>query len=134
MTADAEKSTGPQWAQYKDPRITVIGKYLRLSRFDELPQIFNVLRGEMSLIGPRPERPHFTDIFKGKIQYYFLRHSVHPGLTGWAQICYQYTSSIKDTSEKFKYDLYYIKNFSLSLDFLIILKTIKVVLTGQGAK
>ena len=134
MRVDAEKDGKPQWAKDKDPRITWIGKLLRRSRFDELPQLINVLKGQMSLIGPRPERPHFTQMFKEQIPYYFLRHSVRPGLTGWAQVKYQYSNSLEDGYEKLKYDLYYIKNFSLSLDLRIMLDTIKVIITGHGAK
>ena len=134
MIADAEKHTGPKQATDRDPRITRIGYYLRLSRFDELPQLINVLKGEMSLIGPRPERPNFTEIYKEKIPYYFLRHSVRPGITGWAQVNHEYTNDLEGTYEKFQYDMYYIKYFSLGLDFTIFLKTLKVVVTGKGAK
>ena len=134
MRADAEKHSGPKWAEHKDPRITSIGRFLRITRFDELPQVFNVLRGEMSIIGPRPERPVFTEIFNKEIPFYHLRHSVRPGITGWAQVSYAYASSIEETSEKLRYDLYYIKNFSLTLDLIIILKTVKTLVTGQGAK
>ena len=134
MRADAEKHSGPQWAVHKDPRITRIGRFLRLTRFDELPQVFNVLKGEMSIIGPRPERPAFTEIFNKEIPFYHLRHSVRPGITGWAQVSYAYASSVEETSEKLRYDLYYIKNFSLTLDMMIVLKTVKTLLTGQGAK
>ncbi len=134
MVADAEKLTGPKQASDHDPRITWIGNYLRKTRFDELPQLINVLKGEMSLIGPRPERPHFTEIYKEKIPYYFLRHSVRPGITGWAQVSHEYTNDLQGTYEKFQYDMYYIKYFSLGLDFIIFLKTLKVVLTGKGAK
>ncbi len=133
MTTDAEK-TGPQQASSNDPRVTKIGKYLRRTRFDELPQLFNILKGEMSLIGPRPERPHFTSQYKEKIPYYFLRHSVRPGLTGWAQVKHEYTNDFEGTCEKFRHDLYYIKYFSLGLDLIILIKTIKVVITGAGAK
>ena len=134
MILDAEKYTGPKQASDNDPRITWIGRYLRRTRFDELPQLLNVIRGEMSIIGPRPERPHFTDIFKGKIPYYFFRHSVRPGLTGWAQVNHEYTNDFHGAYEKFQYDMYYIKKFSLGLDFIIMLKTIKVIITGKGAK
>ncbi len=133
MSIDAEK-TGPQQAQDKDPRVTFVGKYLRKTRLDELPQLFNILRGQMSLIGPRPERPHFTNMYKEKIPYYFLRHAVKPGLTGWAQVKHEYTNDLEGTCEKFRHDLYYIKYFSISLDILILIKTIKVILTGAGAK
>ena len=134
MVVDAEDKSGPQWAKHRDPRITRIGRFLRLTRFDELPQVFNVLKGEMSVIGPRPERPIFTEMFKEKIPFYHLRHSVRPGITGWAQVQYEYTDSLEATDIKLQYDLYYIKNFSLTLDFIIILKTVKTLITGQGAK
>ena len=134
MRADAEKHSGPKWAVEKDPRITRIGRFLRLTRFDELPQVFNVLKGEMSIIGPRPERPVFTEIFNKEIPFYHLRHSVRPGITGWAQVSYAYTSSMEETSEKLRYDLYYIKNFSLTLILSSFSKTVKTLVTGQGAK
>lgn len=134
MVVDAEKKTGPKQATDRDDRITRIGHYLRMTRFDELPQLLNVLKGEMSLIGPRPERPPFTEVYKEKIPYYFLRHSVRPGITGWAQVNHEYTNDLEGTYEKFQYDMYYIKYFSLGLDFIIFLKTLKVVITGKGAK
>ena len=134
MYVDAEKHTGPKWAVHGDPRVTPIGRFLRLTRFDELPQVFNVLKGEMSIIGPRPERPVFTEMFNKEIPFYHLRHSVRPGITGWAQVSFDYASSIEETSEKLRYDLYYIKNFSLTVDVIIVLKTVKTLLTGKGAK
>lgn len=134
MVQDAEKKTGPQQATDHDPRITWIGYYLRRTRFDELPQILNILKGEMSLIGPRPERPHYTKIYKEQIPYYFMRHSVRPGITGWAQVNHEYTNDLEGTYQKLQYDMYYIKYFSLGLDFIIMLKTIKVIITGKGAK
>jgi len=124
MKKDAEKN-GPQWAIKNDPRITFIGKILRASHLDELPQIFNILKGELSFVGPRPERPEFVKELKEKIPYYEIRHLVKPGLTGWAQINYRYGASIEDAYEKLEYDIYYLKNRSLTLDLLIILKTIK---------
>ena len=133
MSEDAE-AAGPQWAKDKDPRITALGRYLRLTRFDEIPQVFNVLGGEMSVIGPRPERPVFTEMFNEKIPFYYLRHTMRPGITGWAQVRFEYTDSLEATNIKLKYDLYYIKNFSLTLDLIIMLKTVKTLLTGQGAK
>ena len=134
MYSDAEAHTGPTWATDDDPRITRVGKFLRKARLDELPQLLNVLRGDMSLVGPRPERPEFVAALNEKIPYYHLRHSVRPGITGWAQILYKYGSSIEDAKEKLRYDLYYIKNSSAGLDLLIIVNTIKIVLLGRGAK
>jgi lipopolysaccharide/colanic/teichoic acid biosynthesis glycosyltransferase len=109
-----------------------VGGLLRKCRLDELPQVWNVLRGDMSFIGPRPERPYFVDLLKNKIPYYDLRHYVKPGITGWAQVMYRYGASIEDSYRKLQYDLYYAKNISLQLDLLILLKTIKVVASGQG--
>jgi exopolysaccharide biosynthesis polyprenyl glycosylphosphotransferase len=131
MYQDAEKR-GAQWASQRDPRITRIGYWLRLLRIDELPQIWNVLRGEMSLIGPRPERPEFDVKLKEAIPYYEVRYLVKPGITGWAQVMYPYGASIEDAYEKLAYDLYYIKNYSLWLDLAIAFKTIRVVLLGKG--
>lgn len=133
MVNNAEEN-GPQWAEENDPRVTRVGKILRKMRLDELPQLINVLRGEMSLIGPRPERDYFIRELKARIPYYSLRFYVKPGLTGWAQINYRYGASIEDAIEKLAYDLYYIKNMSLLLDISIILKTIRVVLLGHGAR
>mgnify|MGYP002779366970 CR=1 FL=1 len=131
MYKDAEKR-GVQWAQERDPRITRVGYWLRILRLDELPQIMNVLRGEMSLIGPRPERPEFDIKLKEAIPYYEVRYLVKPGITGWAQVLYPYGASIEDAYEKLSYDLYYIKNYSLMLDVAIALKTVRVVLLGKG--
>lgn len=131
MYKDAEK-LGAQWASQRDPRITRVGYLLRLLRIDELPQIFNVIRGDMSLIGPRPERPEFDIKLKESIPYYELRYLVKPGITGWAQVLYPYGASVEDASEKLAYDLYYIKNYSLWLDIAIAFKTIRVVLLGKG--
>ncbi|MEA5571828.1 sugar transferase [Calothrix sp. UHCC 0171] len=131
MYQDAEKR-GAQWASQRDPRITRVGYWLRLLRIDELPQIWNVLRGEMSLIGPRPERPEFDVKLKEAIPYYEVRYLVKPGITGWAQVMYPYGASIEDAYEKLSYDLYYIKNYSLWLDLAIAFKTIRVVLLGKG--
>jgi lipopolysaccharide/colanic/teichoic acid biosynthesis glycosyltransferase len=132
MRQDAERHTGPTWATEDDPRITGVGAFIRKCRLDELPQLWNVLCGEMSFIGPRPERPYFVDLLKSKIHYYDLRHYVKPGITGWAQVMYPYGASIEDSYHKLEYDLYYTKNTSLRLDLLILLKTIGVVLKGQG--
>lgn len=131
MYEDAEKR-GAQWAGERDPRITRVGRWLRLTRIDELPQLLNVIWGEMSLIGPRPERPEFDIQLRQEIPYYDLRYVVKPGITGWAQVMYPYGASVEDAYEKLAYDLYYIKNYSLALDFAIALKTIRVVLLGKG--
>ncbi len=131
MYKDAEKS-GAKWASTKDNRITRVGKIIRLTRIDELPQIWNVVRGEMSLIGPRPERPEFDQQLREEISYYDLRYLVKPGITGWAQVMYPYGASIEDAYEKLSYDLYYIKNYSFWLDLAIVFKTIRVVLLGKG--
>ncbi|NJL79693.1 MAG: sugar transferase [Richelia sp. RM2_1_2] len=131
MYQDAEKR-GAQWAQKRDPRITRVGYWLRLMRIDELPQVWNVLKGEMSLIGPRPERPQFDAQLKEAIPYYDIRYLVKPGITGWAQVLYPYGASIEDAYEKLSYDLYYIKNYSIWLDIAIFFKTIRVVLLGKG--
>jgi sugar transferase (PEP-CTERM system associated) len=134
MRSDAEVDTGPTWAEDDDPRVTAVGRLLRKTRIDEIPQLLNVLKGDMSLVGPRPERPEFVAALNEKIPYYHLRHSVRPGITGWAQILYKYGSSVEDAKEKLRYDLYYIKNTSVGLDLLIFLNTIKIVLVGRGAK
>jgi sugar transferase (PEP-CTERM system associated) len=133
MYADAEAGTGPIWAEDNDPRITKVGSLLRQSRLDEVPQLWNVLRGDMSLVGPRPERPEFVDELNRQIPYYQLRHSVRPGITGWAQVHYKYGSSVEDAKEKLRYDLFYIKNMSAGLDLLTIFQTIKVILLRRGA-
>ncbi len=134
MRQDAELATGAVWSTENDPRITRIGVFLRTSRIDELPQFFNVLRGDMSFVGPRPERPEFVEKLKQVIPYYSKRHFVKPGLTGWAQVCYPYGASVEDAVEKLRYDLYYTKNLSAFLDLLIVLETIKVVLFGRGGR
>lgn len=134
MTRDAEEESGPVWAQENDPRITRVGKYLRKFRLDEIPQLWNVLKGDMSFIGPRPERPCFVEELTKRIPYYSQRHSVKPGITGWAQIKYSYGASVEDALEKLKYELYYIKNMSPFFDLFIILETIKIVLFGRGAR
>ncbi len=134
MREDAEKGTGAVWAQKEDPRITKLGNILRGSRIDEIPQLFNVLKGDMSFIGPRPERPEFVERLKKEIPYYSKRHFMKPGLTGWAQVRYPYGSSIEDTIEKLRYDLFYIKNVCAFLDTLIFFDTIKVVLFGRGGR
>jgi sugar transferase (PEP-CTERM system associated) len=134
MTADAEAKTGPTWAIDGDLRITTIGGILRKCRFDELPQLWNVLKGDMSFVGPRPERPEFVQTLVEAIPYYYLRHMVRPGLTGWAQINYPYGASVEDAKEKLKYDLYHIKNMSVGFDLFIVFQTIKTVLFGRGSR
>lgn len=134
MRQDAEQATGAVWAEKNDPRVTPLGKFLRGSRIDEIPQLINVLKGEMSLIGPRPERPEFVEKLKLVIPYYSKRHFIKPGLTGWAQVRYPYGSSVEDAVEKLRYDLYYTKNVCPFLDTLIFLETIKVVLFGRGGR
>lgn len=133
MRIDAEKN-GAQWAKKNDDRITRVGKFLRRSRIDELPQLLNVFRGDMSFVGPRPERPEFVEQLSEQIPYYAERHRVKPGITGWAQIRYPYGSSENDALEKLQYDLYYVKNYSVFLDLLILFQTAEVVLWGQGAR
>ena len=133
MRQDAELN-GAQWAQRSDPRVTRVGGVIRKLRIDELPQIFNVLRGHMSFIGPRPERPEFVAELAEKIPYYVQRHYVKPGITGWAQLCYPYGSSEQDALEKLQYDLYYIKNNTLLFDLAILVQTAEVVLLGKGAR
>ena len=132
MRQDAEKETGPVWAAQSDSRVTRVGAFLRRTRLDELPQLFNVLVGHMSFIGPRPERPEFVQDLQRQIPFYMKRLSVKPGITGWAQVKYRYGSSVDDALEKLQYDLYYIKNLSLFLDFLILLNTVQVVLFARG--
>jgi len=133
MKIDAEKD-GAQFAKKKDSRVTMIGAFIRKTRIDELPQLINVLRGEMSFVGPRPERPEFVLGFEQSIPHYALRHTVKPGITGWAQICYPYGDNILDTRNKLQFDLYYIKNYSMFLDLTILLQTMQVVIFGQGAR
>jgi sugar transferase (PEP-CTERM system associated) len=132
MYRDAE-SDGPRWATEGDKRVTRVGRLLRKFRLDELPQLFNVLRGEMSLVGPRPEQPYFCAVLEDQIPYFGQRHAVRPGITGWAQIRYPYGSSVKDARAKLELDLYYIKNLSIMLDMTIMVETAKVVLRGHGA-
>ena len=134
MTQDAEKESGAVWAQKNDPRVTRIGQFMRKTRLDEIPQLFNVLKGDMSFIGPRPERMAFVERLKETIPFYSTRHFVKPGVTGWAQVCYPYGASDEDALEKLRYDLYYIKNYSIFLDFRIIIDTIRVVMSGFGGR
>jgi lipopolysaccharide/colanic/teichoic acid biosynthesis glycosyltransferase len=133
MRQDAEKS-GARWASAQDPRVSRVGKWLRKWRLDELPQLINVLKGEMSLVGPRPERPVFVQELRNSIPYYDLRHTVRPGITGWAQTCFRYGASREDSHIKLQYDLFYVKNLSLWLDFRIIIHTTKVMFMGEGAR
>ena len=133
MRTDAEKN-GAQWAQQNDDRVTRVGQIIRKCRIDELPQICNVLKGEMSFVGPRPERPEFVSGFERRIPFYAERHRVKPGITGWAQLCYPYGSNEQDTINKLEYDLYYVKNHGLFLDVSIIMGTIEVILWGRGAR
>jgi lipopolysaccharide/colanic/teichoic acid biosynthesis glycosyltransferase len=134
MRQDAEAKTGPTWAGQHDPRITRVGKFLRSSRLDEIPQLWNVLCGDMGFVGPRPERPEFVEWLTQEIPYYPLRHVIRPGVTGWAQVRYKYGNTVEDAKEKLQYDLFYIKNMSLGLDMMIIFQTIKTVILGRGAQ
>ncbi len=134
MRTDAEKGGVAVWASKNDDRTTRVGKFIRLTRLDELPQLFNVLRGHMSFVGPRPERPQFVDQLNQEIRYYNIRHSVKPGLTGWAQLRYPYGASVRDAEEKLKFDLFYVKNHGLVFDMMIMLQTVEVVLFGRGAR
>ena len=134
MRVDAEKNGRAIWATKNDSRVTRVGAFIRKVRIDELPQIINVLKGDMSFVGPRPERPEFVVDLSDRIPYYQERHHMKPGITGWAQLCYPYGSSERDALEKLQYDLYYVKNYSLFLDFLILLRTAEVVLFGKGAR
>jgi sugar transferase (PEP-CTERM system associated) len=134
MYEDAEKDGKAQWAQQNDDRVTRVGRFIRKTRLDELPQIFNVLNGDMSFVGPRPERPEFVTHLSEQIPYYAERHRVKPGITGWAQVCYPYGASDKDSLEKLQFDLYYIKNYSLFLDLVIILQTAHSVLFNKGGR
>ncbi len=134
MRLDAEKDGAPKWAAAKDDRVTRVGAVIRRFRLDEFPQLLNVLQGQMSLVGPRPERPFFVGQLTGEIPFYAVRHSVKPGVTGWAQVRYQYGATVEDSREKLQFDLYYVKNHSLFLDIVILFETIGVVLSGQGAR
>ncbi|HZR22930.1 MAG TPA: TIGR03013 family XrtA/PEP-CTERM system glycosyltransferase [Vicinamibacterales bacterium] len=134
MRTDAEQAGRPVWARDKDDRITRVGRFIRKTRLDELPQLWNVMSGDMSFVGPRPERPFFVEQLAREIPFYMQRHAVKPGLTGWAQVKYEYGSSIEDAMEKLRYDLYYIKHLSIFFDLTIVLDTVKVVLFGKGAK
>ena len=134
MVTDAEADGRPRFAQVNDDRTTRVGRFIRRTRIDELPQLFNVFLGQMSFVGPRPERPYFVQELAAQIPYYNTRHSVKPGITGWAQVRFHYGGSIEDTLKKLQYDLYYVKNHSLFLDLMILLRTVQVVVLGQGAR
>lgn len=134
MRVDAEKDGQPQWAAQQDPRVTAIGRFIRAARIDELPQIFNVLKGDMSFVGPRPERPFFVESLARDISFYKERHVVKPGITGWAQVNYPYGATIEDARRKLEYDLYYVKNYSIFLDILIVIQTVRVVLWQDGVR
>ncbi|HUW38642.1 MAG TPA: TIGR03013 family XrtA/PEP-CTERM system glycosyltransferase [Rhodocyclaceae bacterium] len=134
MRTDAEADGVPRWANANDSRITRIGHFIRRTRIDELPQIFNVFKGDMSFVGPRPERPYFVDQLAEQIPYYSARHSIKPGITGWAQVSYRYGSSVEDAIHKLQFDLYYVKNHTIFLDLLILIKTVKVVFSGEGVR
>ncbi|MHB8544559.1 MAG: TIGR03013 family XrtA/PEP-CTERM system glycosyltransferase [Leptospirales bacterium] len=134
MVADAEKGLSPQWASQNDPRITRMGSFLRKTRLDEVPQLINILKGEMSFVGPRPERPFFVAELEKVIPFYSLRHVTKPGLSGWAQIRYRYGATVDDAIKKLEYDLYYIKNLSIFLDLMIFMETIQVILFGKGSR
>ena len=134
MRTDAERDGIARWATKDDDRVTRVGRVIRKLRIDELPQLMNVLRGEMSFVGPRPERPQFVEQLSQELSYYPLRHAVKPGLTGWAQVRYPYGASVKDAEEKLKFDLYYVKNHSLMFDLMILLQTVEVVMFGRGAR
>jgi exopolysaccharide biosynthesis polyprenyl glycosylphosphotransferase len=134
MRVDAEKECGPVWADENDPRITRVGRIIRKLRIDELPQLWNVLKGDMSFVGPRPERPFFVEKLKNIIPFYSERFTVKPGITGWAQIKYPYGATEKDALEKLNYELYYVKNMSLVMDLIVIFQTVKIVLLGRGSR
>jgi len=134
MRQDAEKDGKARWASTNDDRVTRVGAFIRNTRLDELPQIYNVIKGEMSIVGPRPERPEFVSELKEKIPFYDTRHYVKPGLMGWAQLKYPYGASVEDAKGKLEYDLYYSKNHSLVMDFLIMIQTVEVVLLGKGVR
>ena len=134
MRQDAESTSGPVWATAKDSRVTRVGAVIRKLRIDELAQVLNVLRGEMCLVGPRPERPHFVRMLEEQITYYDLRHCIRPGITGWAQVCADYGSNVEESRTKLEYDLFYVKNASLMFDLMILFKTVKIALCGRGAR
>ena len=134
MRQDAEATSGPKWAGDNDPRVTRVGRFLRSTRLDEIPQLWCVLKGDMAFVGPRPERPEFIALLSKEIPYYGMRHMVRPGITGWAQVKYKYGSTVQDAREKLQYDLFYIKNASIGLDLMIMFLTVKTVLLRRGAQ
>lgn len=134
MVQNAEAESGPMWAQDNDCRVTRVGNLIRKWRIDEIPQLFNVIKGEMSIVGPRPEREYFVKALQEEIPYYGERFSVKPGITGWAQVNYGYGASVEDAREKLNYDLFYIKNMTLLMDLMVIMRTVKIVLFGEGAR
>ena len=134
MRTDAEKDGVPRWASAKDNRVTRVGRFIRATRIDEIPQIINVLEGDMSFIGPRPERPYFVQQLRREMPYYDLRHRVKPGITGWAQVNYRYGESIEDARQKLAYDLYYVKNNDFFLDLTILVQTVRVIMFAHGAQ
>jgi exopolysaccharide biosynthesis polyprenyl glycosylphosphotransferase len=133
MAQDAE-ANGAKWATKDDPRITRLGKFMRKTRLDEIPQLWNVLRGEMGFVGPRPERPEFVKWLDTEIPFYELRHIIRPGITGWAQVRYRYGASLEETKRKLEYDLYYVKHLSIGLDLLIMFETVKTIILRRGAQ
>jgi exopolysaccharide biosynthesis polyprenyl glycosylphosphotransferase len=133
MCQDAE-AKGAVWATKNDPRVTSLGRFMRKTRLDEIPQLWNVLRGEMAFVGPRPERPEFVQWLKKEIPFYELRHMIRPGITGWAQVRYQYGATLEETKQKLEYDLYYVKHLSLGLDLLIMFETVKTIVLRRGAQ
>ncbi len=134
MKVDAEAETGPVWAKADDPRVTRVGRWIRLLHIDEIPQVWNVLRGEMSFVGPRPERPEFVSELQSLIPFYEFRHTVRPGITGWAQVNCPYGATVADAREKLAYDLDYLRNFSVRMDLAIMLRTLDIIVFGRGAR
>jgi exopolysaccharide biosynthesis polyprenyl glycosylphosphotransferase len=134
MRQDAEADIGPTWASDDDPRITTVGRFLRRTRLDEVPQLWNILKGDMAFVGPRPERPEFVKRLSEEIPFYNLRHVAPPGLTGWAQVNYGYGSSVEEAKEKLRFDLYYVRNVSVMLDLLIVFYTMRTVIIGRGVR